>query len=309
MEYQPLISVIVLTYNSSPFVLETLESVKEQTYGNIELIITDDGSRDDTVGLCRNWLNANKDFFVSGKLLESKDNKGLVQNCNNGLEVSGGDWIKLIAGDDILMDICIEDNVRYISKHKDACVVFSGMLKIDDNSDPVGDYPFPAGFFAGNTRLKLVKLLHYCCLQAPSAFFNSAILREVGGFDPAYPMMEDFPMWVKLLTLNYDFGFFEKRTVCYRVHGGSISGGRKLNPLYVRSCMDFNRDIRLPLAKKLSPALYRILKVDVAIFYVEQHYPVIIKLVYPLLWVWARYRSSFNPLSEGMEADLKFIKE
>lgn len=52
----PLVSVIVITYNSSKYVLETLNSVAAQTYDNIELIISDDCSKDNTVEICRNWL-------------------------------------------------------------------------------------------------------------------------------------------------------------------------------------------------------------------------------------------------------------
>ena len=60
---EPLVSIIVITYNSSKYVLETLESAKAQTYENIELIISDDGSTDDTIKICKNWLEKNQDRF------------------------------------------------------------------------------------------------------------------------------------------------------------------------------------------------------------------------------------------------------
>ena len=59
----PLVSVVV-TYNSSATVLETLDSIKNQTYKNIELIITDDFSKDDTVALCQSWVDTNKERFL-----------------------------------------------------------------------------------------------------------------------------------------------------------------------------------------------------------------------------------------------------
>ena len=58
-----LVSVIIVTYNSGKYVLETLESVKQQTYKKIELIVTDDHSNDDTVEICQNWLNQNNKYF------------------------------------------------------------------------------------------------------------------------------------------------------------------------------------------------------------------------------------------------------
>ena len=63
----PLVSIIVITYNSAKFVLETLESAKAQTYQNIELIISDDGSTDNTVQICREWLKNNEE---QGRLFE-----------------------------------------------------------------------------------------------------------------------------------------------------------------------------------------------------------------------------------------------
>ena len=68
--YSPLVSVIVITYNSSKFVLETLESIYNQTYSNIELIISDDCSSDETINICQNWLYKNKNRFKNIELID-----------------------------------------------------------------------------------------------------------------------------------------------------------------------------------------------------------------------------------------------
>ena len=68
----PLVSVSVITYNSSKTVLETLESVKTQTYPNIELIISDDCSPDNTVEVCREWIEQNKERFVRIEILAAE---------------------------------------------------------------------------------------------------------------------------------------------------------------------------------------------------------------------------------------------
>ena len=111
---KPLVSVIVITYNSSNYVLETLESAKAQTYKNIELIISDDGSTDTTVGICKNWINQNKERFVAVKCITTGNNTGIAPNCNRGLKEAKGEWLKFIAGDDILMDSCIERNMDFV---------------------------------------------------------------------------------------------------------------------------------------------------------------------------------------------------
>ena len=88
----PLVSIIVITYNSSKYVLETLESAYNQTYQNIELIISDDCSTDDTVEVCKKWVDEHKDRFVRSEIITTPVNTGIPVNCNRGLykeKVSG----------------------------------------------------------------------------------------------------------------------------------------------------------------------------------------------------------------------------
>ena len=82
----PLVSVCIITYNSSNFILDTLESVKVQTYKDIELIISDDGSKDNTVEVCRKWLMLNKKRFVNIVLLVSEQNLGISANYNRAIK-------------------------------------------------------------------------------------------------------------------------------------------------------------------------------------------------------------------------------
>ena len=107
-EKMPLVSVAVITYNSSKYVLDTLESIKAQTYKNIELIISDDSSTDNTMQLCKDWCDQNKDRFVRIQVIEPEKNTGVAANCNRAEAACEGDWVKLIAGDDMLLPDCIE---------------------------------------------------------------------------------------------------------------------------------------------------------------------------------------------------------
>ena len=122
---EPLVSIIVITYNSIKYVLETLESAKAQTYPNIELIVSDDCSTDNTVEISEKWINENKNRFVKTQLITVKKNTGIPANCNRGVQASSGTWIKLIAGDDMLLENCIQDNVQFIHSNPLAKIVQS----------------------------------------------------------------------------------------------------------------------------------------------------------------------------------------
>ncbi len=102
-----LVSVVVITYNSAKYVIETLESVKDQTYKNIELVVADDASTDDTLTLVKQWVDANKGRFSGYKVVESEINTGIAPNLNRGIMAATGAYIKPIAGDDLLLNNCI----------------------------------------------------------------------------------------------------------------------------------------------------------------------------------------------------------
>ena len=104
MSLQPLISVIVITYNSSSTILETLDSIKRQTYSNIELVVSDDCSKDDTVKKAQNWILDNN---INGIVVTTKKNAGIPANVNKGIKAAKGTLVKIIAGDDILYDYAI----------------------------------------------------------------------------------------------------------------------------------------------------------------------------------------------------------
>ena len=115
-ESEKLVSVLVVCFNSSEFIVETLNSIKNQTYKNLELIVTDDCSTDDTVEICKSWFAQNTSRFNRVKLVTSETNTGIPKNCNRGLKACSGEWIKLISGDDLLCPNAISDYMTSISK-------------------------------------------------------------------------------------------------------------------------------------------------------------------------------------------------
>ena len=120
----PSVSIAVVTYNSAKTILETLESIKVQTYPNLELIISDDCSTDHTVSLCREWVEKNKERFDRVELITAEKNTGVSANFNRAEAACQGEWVKPIAGDDLLMPNCIEECVNYAEKHPDAYAIF-----------------------------------------------------------------------------------------------------------------------------------------------------------------------------------------
>lgn len=227
MNSQPLVSIIVITYNSGATVLETLDSIRRQTYGHIELIVTDDASRDDTVDKVRGWLDVHASVFSASVLVTAPTNGGISANFNRGLARVGGEYIKIIAGDDLLTDDCIEFDTAHMG---DAMLLCTGMsFKKGDTYSP----PHPSDalhmdvFFALPPEEQLRSYVRNpVFLNTPTFFFRRSLFDLVGNFDERIRLLEDQPFICKVLAKGYHLRYVGHTTVIYRVSEGSTMGGQ-----------------------------------------------------------------------------------
>lgn len=226
LEY-PLVSIVVITFNSEKYILETLESAKTQKYRNVELIISDDCSTDSTIEICEKWIEFNKNFFKNTKLIKALRNSGIPSNVNKGVNAATGEWIKLIAGDDILLDSCIERNLNYIRHNSECNFLFSRPIFFGNNNL---DYDrmnavrkTKTDFYQLTARYQFLHLLiRSYPMSPPTIFFNRKVLTQLGGFDERFPN-EDFPLYLKVTKAGHKLHFISERTVKYRYHDTSIS--------------------------------------------------------------------------------------
>lgn len=237
-----LVSVAVITYNSSKYVLETLESAKAQTYPNIELIISDDCSTDNTIELCEQWISKNKDRFVRTKIVTADGNTGVSANCNRAEDACKGEWVKLIAGDDMLLPNCIADFVSYVKTNPDSIFVFGrvqafGASKLEN--EKISQKGFDYKLFTYKTAEgQLDRLLNWGqCLPTPTVFYNKIKCYDLGiNYDERIPFIEDRPRWIQALKKNIKFNFVEKEVVKYRVfHNESLSTSKMYSEKFFRS--------------------------------------------------------------------------
>lgn len=267
---QPLVSVTVITYNSSKTVLETLESIKAQTYQNIELIVSDDCSTDDTVELCRNWIEQHKDRFVRAELLTVEKNTGVAGNCNRAGTACQGKWVKGIAGDDILMPNCIGDCMDYVIEHPDTIYLFGKQKAFGASEERCKeiDAVFDYTFFNLTKEQQLHRLVFDGnCVPATTLFYNRMADQKVGiKNDERIPLLEDWPKWINLLRAGVKLHFIDKVLVKYRV--GGISTGHRLNPKMFMSERKFCLYYQYPEWYKENPdmAVDRIIKEEMEIY-------------------------------------------
>jgi alpha-1,3-rhamnosyltransferase len=233
----PLVSITVITYNSSEYVLETLESIKEQTYQNIELIVSDDASTDNTVELCTDWIETNKERFVRTEILTVSQNTGISANCNRAVRACNGEWYKGIAGDDALFPDAIEKVIDFLALNPHISVLETNSIYYYDQFEEknrVEHWTPPLWFFCEKitAQEQFRELLINGFLHAPSMFYKIDLFDKVGLFDERFKFIEDRPFWIKITKAGYKIYRFDVLTVKYRLHSKSVFSSKEEDLLF-----------------------------------------------------------------------------
>ncbi len=220
-----LVSIVVVSYNAESTIVETLNSIMNQTYNNIELIVADDCSKDDTVSIAQKWLEENSKRFVRTKLLCSSFNQGVCKNLNNGHKEVQGEWVMCPAADDILLPNCITDYVDYILTHSDSSFISSYMSVYDEefkeeNCITRKKGPTDLSIFDASLEQQLTKMAYSPFVWAPTIIYKKDLFEAVGGFREEYPF-EDWPFYMDVLENGFRISFVDRITVGYRYHQSS----------------------------------------------------------------------------------------
>lgn len=229
---EPLVSLVVITYNSAKTVLETLDSIKAQTYHNIELIISDDCSKDNTVEIIKGWFNQNRSRFVYTELVMTDINTGVSGNINRGIAKSHGEWIKSIAGDDLLIPTAIEEYVKYVTTSSEKirmCVCDVEPFMSDGTSVPknkIEAYNKYLECEKESLEYQKERILRELRFVGPTYFYSRELYDEVGGFLAEYGMCEEWPFVYKVIRGGNRIYTICKKLVLYRISEYSLCNYR-----------------------------------------------------------------------------------
>lgn len=239
-----LVSIIIISYNSSATILETLDSIYAQTYSNLELIVSDDCSSDGTVSIAQQWAQAHRERFVNCIIHTNPQNLGVPENLNAGIRLSKGHFIKILAADDLLLPHCIEANVSCCQEHQyDNLFSRAQTFCIRDGQKVrCNDIVMDTAFFLKPAHEQYVDMLIEHRVISPTVFITRALLDEMGLYDPRYRFMEDYPMNLRLPKAGHQIHFMDKYTVEYRLSESSLSNttsGRVVHPGFQKNAKSF----------------------------------------------------------------------
>ena len=232
----PLVSIPIVTYNSAEFIIETMESVKAQTYPRLELIVSDDCSKDNTVALCREWLVKNATRFERTQLIEAKHNTGVSANLNRAEAACTGEWVKFLDGDDLLLPTCVQDYIDYVEEHPETIYMFSRIEAFGASEERNRYYTekaFDYSVFDLNAKQQYEKLIWQNCIMSSTCMYNRQKNMELGlKNDERIPLLEDWPRWINVTKMGVKLSFLDKVEVKYRIHEKSLSTSGTISPSY-----------------------------------------------------------------------------
>ena len=271
----PLVSVIIITYEDAKYLEATLESVKAQDYDNIEIIVSDDGSKDDTVVIAKKWLDANQNHFSNTQLLSVDNNTGVTGNYQRAEKAAKGVWLKTRGGDDILYPSCISENVHFISEHPNVDVVVSRQELINEVGSKL---PTPTKskefyyFFQSSNNLQKEYILRFDPIEDTCLFKSKRMMEAIGYYDLDYPMQEDSPLKMRIAMGGFKYWSIDKFLLAKRLRAGSLSGVSDsriiVNNDIVRIAI--NKKYYIPHLRGFEKALMKYDAVIVAFFYKNQ---------------------------------------
>lgn len=226
----PLVSVVIPLYNSSATIVDTLDSIKRQSYQNLELVLTDDMSKDNTLEICYRWKRENEGRFVKMTIVETIKNTGVTGNINRGIRASSGEWIKTLAGDDLLAQDAISEYVQFVLSKK--CMICCCKLRVFSDTEQIPEiiiknYNYYFELLRESREEKLKRMARMYVIPGPGLFFSRLLYNDIGGFNEEYPMYEEFDFSYRTLKAGYQIYPLNKKLVKYRFSVSSLSAGRK----------------------------------------------------------------------------------
>ncbi len=223
MAHKPLVSIIIPAYNAQDYLEETLESVFQQTWENIETIVVDDGSTDNTADII-------KKYEPRVRYIYQKNSGGCAVPRNTGIAQAQGAYLAFLDADDLLPSDRIEQQVHFLEKLPEVGLVFSDYVNFDETGDHGKTHfstcPQLSALLQGKDELIIPNACPILAQEnfgiASSFLIRRGMTELVEGFEPTLKSCEDFHFFFRLAR-HTPTGIINRIGMRRRLHGGNMS--------------------------------------------------------------------------------------
>ncbi len=218
-----LISVIMSVYNTNEAILrDSIESICQQTYQNIEFIIVLDKPTDNSVQIVKEYQEKDERIII----IENDENIGLTKSLNKALTIAKGKYIARMDADDVAFHHRLEKQYQYMESHPDVVVLGTQICTSLDPNHALDIYPL-CDWMPDQDFLKIRMLFHNVGVPHPTAMIRHDVLIQNGiTYDERIKKSQDYKLWVDLMPYG-SISVLNEMLLLYRVHTGQISADRK----------------------------------------------------------------------------------
>jgi len=215
----PLVSVRIVCYNQKDFIKECVDSVLEQDYPNIEIIVADDCSTDGTVEILKEYQKAHPAKVI---LALSDVNEGITKNINSGLRLCKGEYIAGLGGDDLMLAGKIRKQVEYMEKHPE-CTICYHNLDVFQSETNETLYLFNEKIhYEGGAEV----LIKYGTFNGACSNMVRASRTPKNGFNETLPIASDWLFWCECLLNGGEIHYINEVLGRYRKHQNNITNNK-----------------------------------------------------------------------------------
>lgn len=261
MNREDIFTIIILVYNNQQYIKECIDSVLEQNYEYIEIIISDDASQEFSRKGIEEYINENKKNNIINIIInENEQNLGTVKSINNGIKLATGNYFMTLACDDKLHDKNIlKDIVDEFKRSNHMAII--GRIEILDATleNLIEVYPYPPiiEFFRKNEPIDIYKrLCEANCLPGPGFSYTRDLINMYGLYDEDYKLVEDYPRYVYLSRMGCRIWFMDRITVKHRYGVGVYS--KAMNQRDNEIGNQYKKDKLLSRIKEIEPYIDKI---------------------------------------------------
>ena len=223
----PIVSVITPIFNNEKFVGRTIQSLRDQTYQNWELVIVDDGSTDNTAQVIKSFKDSRISYFYQKNLGVQR----LAQTINNGLAKTTGELVTMLPSDDTWIKTKLEKQVPIFEDSK-VVLCFGQMNLIDENDKIIGYTKCPKHLnkIKNEPRGEILReMLVWNFIPQPTVLIRKSALLTIGGYiQPPDLYAEDYPTQLALSLIG-EFRYLDVVLANYRMHGNQMTRNHQLN--------------------------------------------------------------------------------
>lgn len=210
---EALVSIVMPAYNCEKYVVEAINSVLAQTYKNWELLVLDDGSKDNTSQIIEGF--SQKDYRI--KALPNEKNMGVSATRNRGIELASGDWIAFLDSDDMWEPVKLEKQFEVAEKEA-AEFLFTGSSYINEDGESF------KGIFEVPEKLTYKKLRNQNVISCSSVLVKRKYFENIKMEKDE--IHEDYAVWLRILKLGVTAYGVNDPLLIYRISRNSKSGNK-----------------------------------------------------------------------------------